>query len=410
MRGSTVRGRIGRLTAVGLCVAGVLFFPPPVVTAQDGDEPRAYLGLRGFGSNPGTHVRDYWGLSVGGNRNRYLGGELSGDLFERRLKVQGFGSVGEYAVTAVVPQIRVRYPLFDGKLTPYAVAGAGFAVGEFNDRKQGTFGHGVDADRTVPVGTLGGGIEYFLADGLAVGVEVKYLFAGDQTLRIDKVEYSHSIASLLTSFGVRLFYPERPTAPPIDPEGGRMRLYLGLRVGGAAVTNSHVSDRLTIEPEPPAIGPLNQYFGGALGLDITHHVGVELVLEGYETNIELAGVGSVSEYAVYTLMPQLRLRYPLYGGRLVPYLVAGVGMATAETNDRKPKGANVELRTREPGLAAAIGAGLEYLVTRSVAVGAEVKYLYTHGLGLGVAGESRHEVNPGPVLVSLGLRVYLWDF
>jgi hypothetical protein len=236
-------------------------------------------------------VRDYWGLSVGGNLNRYLGGELSGDLFERRLKVQGFGSVGEYAVTAVVPQIRVRYPLFDGKLTPYAVAGAGFAVGEFNDRKQGTFGHGVDADRTVPVGTLGGGIEYFLADGLAVGVEVKYLFAGDQTLRIDKVEYSHSIASLLTSFGVRLFYPERPTAPPIDPEGGRMRLYLGLRVGGAAVTNSHVSDRLTIEPEPPAIGPLNQYFGGALGLDITHHVGVELVLEGYETNIELAESG-----------------------------------------------------------------------------------------------------------------------
>ena len=55
--------------------------------------------------------------------NRYLGGELSGDLFERRLKVQGFGSVGEYAVTAIVPQIRVRYPLLDGKLTPYAVAG-----------------------------------------------------------------------------------------------------------------------------------------------------------------------------------------------------------------------------------------------------------------------------------------------
>jgi outer membrane protein W len=87
-----------------------------------------------------------------------------------------------------------------------------------------------------------------------------------------------------------------------------------------------------------------------------------------------------------------------------------VGIATAETNDRKPKGIGLEFRVGEPGLAAAVGAGLEYLVTRSVAVGAEVKYLYTHGLTLKLAGESRHEANLGPVFVSLGLRVYLWDF
>lgn len=49
-------------------------------------------------------------------------------------------------------------------------------------------------------------------------------------------------------------------------------------------------------------------------------------------------------------------------------------------------------------------------MTRGVAVGAEVKYLYTHGLSLKLAGESRHEANLGPVFVSLGLRVYLWDF
>jgi len=409
MSGSAVRTHIGRLAGVALCVSVFLLLALPVA-AHDGDEPRAYLGFRGFGSNPGTHVRDYWGLSIGGNVNRYLGGELSGDLFERRLKVQGFGSVGEYAVTAIVPQIRVRYPLFEGKLTPYVVAGAGVAIGEFNDRKEGTFGHGVDADRTVPVGTLGAGIEYFLADSLAVGVEVKYLFAGDQTLRIDRTEYSHSIASLFAAFGVRMFYPERPTAPPIDPAGGRMRLYAAVHVGGAVVTDSHVSDQITIESEPPAIGPFNQYFGGALGLDITHHVGVELAFEGYETNIHLAGVGSVTEYAVYTVMPQLRLRYPLLGGRLIPYLVAGVGLAIAETNDRKPKGADVPLSAHDSGLAAAIGAGIEYLVTRSVAVGAEVKYLYTHGLSLQLSGSHRNEANLGPVFMSLGLRVYLWNF
>ena len=57
-------------------------------------------------------------------------------------------------------------------------------------------------------------------------------------------------------------------------------------------------------------------------------------------------------------MPQLRLRYPL-GGRLIPYLVAGVGLAIAETNDRKPKGADVPLSAHDSGLPAAIGAGLD---------------------------------------------------
>jgi hypothetical protein len=45
-----------------------------------------------------------------------------------------------------------------------------------------------------------------------------------------------------------------------------------------------------------------------------------------------------------------------------------------------------------------------------VAVGAEVKYLYTHGLSLQLSGSHRHEANLGPVFMSLGLRVYLWDF
>ena len=165
--------------------------------------------------------------SLGANFNRYLGAELSADVFERRINIDSFASVGEYGITALVPQIRLRYPLFDGRLTPYFVAGAGVAFGEFNDRKAGTFGKSVDADRTMPVGTVGGGIEYFIADSVAVGVEVKYLFAGNQDIRIDGVSYSNPIDSLFASFGLRLFYPERPTAPPLEArEGPPRRLYL----------------------------------------------------------------------------------------------------------------------------------------------------------------------------------------
>jgi hypothetical protein len=86
--------------------------------ARDGDEVRGYLGLRGFGSNPGTDVHDYWGASLGANFNRYVGAEVAADIFERRLKVGNLGTMGEYGVAAVVPQIRLRYPLFEGRLTP----------------------------------------------------------------------------------------------------------------------------------------------------------------------------------------------------------------------------------------------------------------------------------------------------
>lgn len=408
---ATLRGRLARFGAAGFCCGALLVGAPGLAPARDGDEPRGYLGLRGFGSNPGTGVHDYWGASLGGNYNRYVGGELSADIFERRIRVGGSSSLGEYGIVAIVPQIRLRYPLFEGRLTPYFVAGAGVALGEFNDRKTSAFGKSVDVDRTMPVGTVGAGIEYFLADTVAVGVEVKYLIAGSQDVRIDGVSHSTSIDSLFASFGLRLFYPERPGAPPLEPpEGPRRRLYVSLRMGGAIVTDPRVSSDIEIHPEAPAIGPLNQYFGASAGLDFGRYLGAEITFEGYETNVAVAGIGSVKEYAVYAVVPQVRLRYPLLEGRLVPYLLAGVGYAAAETNDRKPAGAGVDISaSSKSGLAVTVGGGLEYLVTRNVAVGMETKYLYTHGLTIKFNGAT-HEANLSPVFVSLALRVYLADF
>ena len=74
-------------------------------------------------------------------------------------------------------------------------------------------------------------------------------------------------------------------------------------MGGAIVTNPHISSEIEVQPEPPAIGPLNQYFGGAFGLDFGRYLGVEVGFEGYETNLEVKGVGSVTEYAVYAVVP-----------------------------------------------------------------------------------------------------------
>jgi hypothetical protein len=113
--------------------------------AEDSDRTRYYLGLRTFDTNPGTGVHDSHGLSLGVSLNRYVGVELAGDFWELKPSFSGHGVIGEIGVFSLVPEVRLRYPLFDGRLTPYIVGGVGFAVSQFNDRKPRGFGLSVDA-------------------------------------------------------------------------------------------------------------------------------------------------------------------------------------------------------------------------------------------------------------------------
>jgi opacity protein-like surface antigen len=120
-------------------------------------------------------------------------------------------------------------------------------------------------------------------------------------------------------------------------------------------------------------------------------------------------VGSVGEYAVYAVLPQVRWRLPLLGDRLVPYVVGGAGIASAEFNDRKPRGGSISIKAHTESVAAAAGAGIEYLVTNRVAVGMESKYFYSPQHAITVNGHSE-DARLKSVLVSAGLRVYLFDF
>ena len=85
LRRLLTRAVLARVGAVGACATLLCGMAGPAL-ARDGDEPRGYLAIRGFDTNPITGVRDYWGVSLGGNYNRYLGGELSLDSFERRMR------------------------------------------------------------------------------------------------------------------------------------------------------------------------------------------------------------------------------------------------------------------------------------------------------------------------------------
>jgi opacity protein-like surface antigen len=215
----------------------------------------------------------------------------------------------------------------------------------------------------------------------------------------------------LTSIGVRLFYPELRPAPMADArEPTLARLYLGLRAGVALLPDTDLTSEIEARPVPGAIGgELAPYYGVALGLDLNRHVGVELAAEGYEVVLARRGLGSVGEYAIYTFVPELRLRYPIEEGRVVPYGILGVGLGHAEWNDRKPRADHMSIKANTNSIAAVVGAGIEYFVTRNIAVGLESKYLYSPGHEIKVEGRGE-DATLQAVEVTFGLRVYLASF
>jgi opacity protein-like surface antigen len=380
-----------------------------IAWAQDSDRPRYYLSLRGHGSSPFTDVHDLFGASVGVNLNRYWGVELSGEGFERRLRVNG-SALGEYAVVPFVPQVRLRYPFLDGRLTPYVIGGAGVALMEFNDRKRPGFGVSVDMPASTVVGAIGAGLEYFVADNVAAGVEIKYLIAGEQTVRINGVPRGEDLDSLYSAVGLRVFFPEHKPTPRVDVRDGLpARVYLGLQLGAAITTDADSMPGVELHPEPAAVGPANYFIGGVIGLDLGRHFGLELTAGGYEVRVHFADRGSVGEEAIYAIIPQVRARYPVLDGRLVPYAVGGVGAGYAEFNDRKPAGAGFAIEGTSWGVAATLGTGIEYLVASNIAAGVEARYLTSRGHTVKIGDGRTQGANFDAVLLTVGLRIYLFD-
>jgi opacity protein-like surface antigen len=140
-------------------------------------------------------------------------------------------------------------------------------------------------------------------------------------------------------------------------------------------------------------------------MDITRHIGAEFSIDGYDFEVRVPGRGSVGEYAIYTYVPQLRVRYPLLDGRLTPYFVTGVGMSFGEFKDRKPHGRDLDLGGEDFAVAAVAGIGVEYFVASNIALGLETKYLYSRDHTLQTSGPDR-DLNLDSMLTSVGLRIY----
>jgi opacity protein-like surface antigen len=184
--------------------------------AQDTDQLRGYLSARlGIASAIDTDVgggldatahEQVLGVSVGVNVNRHLGVELRGDGWERNMQLGR--TIGEFAIYTVAPYLRLRYPVLDARLTPYALVGVGLGYTEFNDRKKPGFDVDVGGTSWGVAGGVGLGLEYFVANNIAIGAETKYVVLRDQDVRFNGRRQSLDLDTVLTTVGIKLLFPE----------------------------------------------------------------------------------------------------------------------------------------------------------------------------------------------------------
>ena len=72
--------------------------------------------------------------------------------------------------------VRLRYPMLNDRLIPYVLGGGGVGFVQVDDKFPPIGSTSLKNNDFPPVGALGGGLEYFIANNLAVGGEAKYLF------------------------------------------------------------------------------------------------------------------------------------------------------------------------------------------------------------------------------------------
>jgi hypothetical protein len=194
-------------------------------------------------------------------------------------------------VFTIIPQARLRYPLWNDRLVPYVFGGVGLGLTGFNDRKPKGFGLQIqDGTKTTVAGTLGLGVEYFVADNIALGAEFSYLFAPDATLMVQGQPEKVKISAPLITFGMRMFYPELVAAPMAEARRDVPARSHGARGRGVDLTPTSPGVRPSPATTPsaarsPHLRPRWANFGAT---------GAELAVTA-ETNMNVSGLGNIGE-------------------------------------------------------------------------------------------------------------------
>lgn len=385
-----------------------------VVRAEDADRFRTYMQYRLGEFSPTWGVKDMRGFSFGANFNEYLGAELSFDAYQLDMADDQTGQdVSEEWIYALAPQVRLRLPLWNKRLVPYVVAGAGVAWVQAAESLPDGFGHNIEGDGTSFSAMGGVGMDLFLADNIAFTLEGKYIYVDPISVSIDGRSQTWNPSAFTASLGLRLFFDENHPRPFVSEESGGfpVRLYFGTQVGVSFLTDAEWVPGAKLTPKPnAAFNAANLSYNLTLGADFNEYLSAEVMLAQSEFNLSLDDVGPVGEYAIYTVMPNLRLRFPFRSGRWVPYILAGGGASYAEFNRVKPKGQPLHVHAKGVYPAFEAGAGCEYFIARNFSFDLQARYVYTWGQQLEIPGGPSGSGDFGQVQVGLGVRLYLIEF
>jgi opacity protein-like surface antigen len=339
-----------------------------------------------LGGGGGYNITDHWGV------------EIQGHGTEPDVRSAQYGKIKEFSNITIVGAARFRYPIGDGRLVPFVTAGVGASLNEVNDT--GNPRIKLEADRYSLVGSLALGLEYFLADDVAVGVSMHtFIYPGvdtemivrDEANRIildDDSEVNLTAISGLAHLRIfpgqsgdrgerRLFFADHG---PFDTD--ETRVYVYLLGGDTFLFSDEFADDVTLE----APGDFNATLGGGFGVNLSKHWGAEIQLLNSEPNINLSGIGKFAELSTFSVLPMVRFRWPFCGGRLVPFVTAGLGVAFNDVGDAREdidqfgvgavRAPSAEVLD-DTSIAGTVGIGVEYFLNRHLSFGLAVPaYLY----------------------------------
>ena len=386
----------------------------PLLHAADNDQPRFYMSIRAGAVVKSTHQvapgyqgtlggEDVIGLSAGMNFNKYVGAELSMDRYEFILNSPKGEKAAEYSVSPFLALLRLRYPVLDDRLIPYVLGGAGVGFVQVDDKFPPIGATTLKKNDFSPVGALGGGVEYFIANNLTLGLEAKYLFQ-QASLGVNGQDNRTNLNGFLWGGSLRVYFSEDGGGAPPMPSitsGDHPRVYLAVRTGTSIPTHRSISPQGSLSDVQGL-----HFASGSLGVNIGRYWGLELAVDSLEQNLSVPPYGRIGEYTHSSIIPQLRVMYPLHGDRLVPYATGGVGVGIAEFGDQTPEAQHAVIgKSQAVSVVGAIGVGLDYFVLNNVAINVETKYRKFPSTTLDIDGVP-HAINVSGVLVSGGVRIF----
>jgi opacity protein-like surface antigen len=401
---------VKRAAMIGaLSLLQALFFQLPA-GAEDADRFRPYFRFGNGDISSNWGVFDLWSFGLGANVDRHWGGELAVDNYERKYRYHG-QTLGEISSWNVIPQLRLRRPLLRDRLVPYLVAGAGASFLQFKDEEasQSAQGRKVELSGGAFTVTAGAGIDYFVSDNVALNVEGKYFWTQPLTGMVDGNSARADVSTPTFTAALRVYTDEnrpRPLADAVDEAGGRG--YIGVRVGGAVLTDDRLTPGVTLVSDAPSVGAVNQTAGLLFGWDFSRNWGAELSWDFLEYGVDLDG-REIGEYSMKLVIPQIRYRRPLADGRWVTYLNAGVGAAYGEFNDRTGAGYGLKIGAQGFNPAGSVGAGVEYFLNRNLSVLGDAGWVYLWGQKFRIDTVTDGRGDSSDFLFHIGVRVYIFD-